>query len=264
MSKTGQVSFAGLFFSPTFPSLGAAYCQYGRDQGEAPTGAPVPPATPDCADDGVDNATLMGWLYKNKFIDGYVEVPLDQLDWYAQTFKGIVLGLVIDGDKCITDFQASPKVPWDTMGKDDGHDTLGIITHADGSGALVTWGGVQPYTLGFRQNNITDAWVILDSEDPYPDWTALSAALTALHGVVGPDPYSASIPAKESFLEEVLDKVRTEFHGLEESKTFEAAEKRAKELEQGLHKAMGLALSRESEQLILKVLQQIVKAYIKI
>jgi len=79
-----------------------------------------------------------------------------------------------------------------------------------------------------------------------------------------PTLHTPSNPAHESFLEEILNKVRTEFHGLEESKTFEDAEKRAKELEQGLHKAMGLALSRESEQLILQVLQQIVRAYIKI
>jgi hypothetical protein len=67
-----------------------------------------------------------------------------------------------------------------------------------------------------------------------------------------------------SFLEEVFDKVRDEFRGIEASKTFEDAEKRVKELEQGLHKAMGLALSRESETVILDLLKQIVKNYIRI
>jgi len=100
--------------------------------------------------------------------------------------------------------------------------------------------------------------------EPVRSWDAKHRNFPPTTVYVTPPRTPSNAPAKESFLEEVLDKVRDEFKGLEESTTFEAAEKRVKELEQGLHKAMGLALSRESEQLILQVLQQIVKAYIKI
>ena len=108
------------------------------------------------------------------------------------------MGLVIEGPVAIADFNATPRKPWDQMGFTDGHDTLGIQTHADGSGTLVTWGGLQPYTADFRAKHFQDAWVIFDSDDSFVDWVALEAALTEVHGphtnpVPIPDPPVAPV-----------------------------------------------------------------------
>ena len=253
MAKAGDPSIGGNLGRPKFNGVEGTYFAYGIAQGEP---GPQP-------DQGVDNATWLGFLYKEGIIYGYGEVDDDEFDWFAQLFDGGIVGQGLDGQTAQNDFEDIPRTPWDTMDMPDGHDTLGIITHADGSGACVTWGSVQPYTAAYRQTNWQDRWVIYDADDPNIDHAKLQAALQAIHGTVIAPPV-AETTAKDSFLEEILDKVRAEFKGLEASKTFEDAEKRAKELEQGLHKAMGLALSRESEQLILQVLQQIVKAYIKI
>jgi hypothetical protein len=252
MAKAGNPAIGGDLGRPKFNGVEGTYFAYGIAQGEP---GPQP-------DQGVDNATWLAFLYKEGIIYGYGEVDDDEFDWFAQLFDGGIVGQGLDGTIASNDFNASPRIPWDTMDMSDGHDTLTIITHTDGSGALVTWGAVQPYTAAYRQTNWQDRWVIFDTDDPNVDHAKLQAALQAIHGTV--TPITASPVVTESFLEEILDKVRSEFKGIEASKTFEDAEKRAKELEQGLHKAMGLALSRESEQLILQVLQQIVKAYIHI
>jgi hypothetical protein len=251
MAKAGNPSIGGDLGRPKFNGVEGTYFAYGIAQGEP---GPEP-------DEGVDNATWLGFLYKEGIIYGYGEVDDEEFDWFAQLFDGAIVGQGLDGQIASNDFNASPRIPWDTMDQPDGHDTLTIITHADGSGALVTWGAVQPYTAAYRRTNWQDRWVIFDADDPNIDHAKLQAALADVHGTVTP---TASTPAKESFLEEVLDKVRAEFKGFEESKTFEAAEKRVKELEQGLHKAMGLALSRESETVILDVLKQIVADYIRV
>jgi hypothetical protein len=158
---------------PAFPGLEPAYWAYGLAQGEP---GPHP-------DQGVDNATLWAWAYKLGFIDGYGEVLDNVFDWFAQTFHGGCVGQGLDGTIASNDFNASPRIPWDTMAQTDGHDTLVIETHADGSGAMVTWGGVIGYTAGYRKTNWQDRWVIFDKEDPNVNWPALQAALDEVHGV---------------------------------------------------------------------------------
>ena len=179
-AKCGNVSVVGTLGVPEFnatPDYSATletYFAYGRAQGE-------PGTAPDY---GVDNATWLAFLYKNGIIKGYGEVPLDQLDQYAPIGHGLILGLVIDGPVAQTDFEAVPRKHWSRMERKDGHDVLLIKTGADGSGAVVTWGGIQPFTLSFREHNITDAWIIFDEDDPTVDWDALRQALDEVHGVV--------------------------------------------------------------------------------
>ena len=171
-AKMGDVLGAGSFGWPRFDTLLDAYFAYGIAQGEP---GPQP-------DQGVDNATMLGWAYKNQLIDGYAEVPFASLDWFAQQFKGVLVGIFFDGQQAIKDFNMH--IPWDAMPNgSDGHDTLGIITKADGSGSLVTWGGLQAYTPAFRTTNFQDAWVILDKDDTFVNWAALQSALDEVHGI---------------------------------------------------------------------------------
>ena len=210
MAKRGDLTLMGKFGFPKFATALDAYWAYGIAQGEAP---PHP-------DFGVDNANLFAWAYKEGLIYGYAEVDDDEFDWFAQLFDGGCVGLTVDAQTMSDDFNASPRVPWDAFpGAQSGHDTLGIITHADGSGALVTWGAVQPYTLAFRQTNWTDRWVIFDENDPNVDHAKLQAALLAVHGVL-PAQASATVPpVAEGFIKRaeadvtsIVDKVGEAIH----------------------------------------------------
>jgi hypothetical protein len=174
MAKEGSYAAYGQLGMPKFAGTLGTYFAYGIAQGEP---GPKP-------DNGVDNASWLAFLYKNGIIDGYGEVPFAQLDYFAQQFHGAIVGLSIDGNQAIQDFDSSPKVPWAAMPNAvDGHDVLLEITHTDGSGSVITWGGVQPFTAGFRQTNFQDAWVIFDYYDPNVNWAALQAALDEIHGV---------------------------------------------------------------------------------
>lgn len=186
VSKLGDATQAGWSFFPKFQSLADAYFAYGIAQGEP---GPQP-------DQGVSNALMLAWGYQQGLLDwtdgdgvthqgGYAEVPLNMLDWFAQQFKGAIIGLVIDGQTASDDFESTPRRPWDAMANPrDGHDVLLIKSDLDGSGALITWGGVQPFTAAFRATNITDAWVIFDMDDAFVNRDALEQALLAVHGVV--------------------------------------------------------------------------------
>lgn len=211
MAKVQDYAQYGQLGMPQYEGTLGTYGAYGIAQGETPL---VPSPVGPIPDQGVDNATWLAFLYKKGIIDGYAEVDDNVLDWFTQTFRGVILGLVIDGNQAISDFDANPKVPWDAMGQSDGHDTLGIITHADGSGSLVTWGGVQPYTLAFRQTNITDRWVIFDHDDPNVNWTELQSALDEVHGVVTPPVPPTPQETPENIFERIEKYVAREFERL--------------------------------------------------
>ena len=178
IAKTQNPHVVGTLGRPKYDGTLGTYFAYGLSMGEVGQ----PPEPPDEPDEGVDNKTWLGFLYTQGIIYGYGEVPLEYLDWFAQTAKGCILGLIIDGNQAISDFQTSPRTPWGAMpNASDGHDTLLIITNTDGSGSLVTWGAVQPFTPDFR-SQITDAWIIYDADDPSVDHSALQAALADVHG----------------------------------------------------------------------------------
>ena len=180
MAKAQQPQLAGQLGRPKFTGVLGTYFAYGMAMGEVGQ----PPNNPNQPDQGVDNASWLGWLYKEGLIYGYGEVPLKYLDWFAQTARGAICGLVIDGNTAEADFSWSPKTPWSAMpNAADGHDVLLIITNRDGSGGLVTWGAVQPFAPEFRVQ-ITDAWIIYDKDDPLVDHAALQGALADVHGVV--------------------------------------------------------------------------------
>lgn len=232
---------------PNFPSLLPAYFAYGLAQGETGT----PPDKPDEPDFGVDNASMLAWAYKLGLIYGYAEVPMEYVDWFAQTFHGVLIGQALDGDVAINDFEASPRIPWDTMGKTDGHDTLLAVTHADGTGSEVTWGGVQPYTLAYRQNNWTDAWVIFDKDDPNVDHAALAAALAEVHGTVAPSEADQASPVIDN-----AERTPAPPKGPEDLAA------RARGIEADLRHLVEMAARRETEQIIFEAMEKMVAFYL--
>lgn len=187
VSKSGQVGLIGKFGTSKYANLIDAYFAYGISQGEP---GPHP-------DQGVSNATMLAWALSEGFIFGYAEVQPEYLDWFASQFGGALLGLVIDGTTASNDFGSTPRQPWDKMGKADGHDTLYVQSIGDGTGTLVTWGGLQPFSSSFRASNITDAWVIFDQYDPSVNWPALEAALADVNGTDVP-PVAPSPPTTEA------------------------------------------------------------------
>jgi len=217
----------GQFFTKWFPSLVAAYFAYGVAQGEVGQ----PPAQPDQPDQGVDNKTLLGWLYKLGIIKGYAEVPLKLVDHYGPQFFGLLIGQRLDDD-CEQLFEADPKIAWGSQNESpdpqEGHDTWLIAGDGQGGGLEVTWGGLQPFVKEYRERNWTDAWAIWFTGEPP---AALQKALHALHGV-------GETETPETATEGLI--TRFENDGVELLKI--------------LHKALGMALERVATRLIVQFL----------
>lgn len=181
IAKADDMSLLGTLGQPLYSGLLPTYYAYGIAMGES---GPEP-------DEGIDNASFLGWLYKQGLIYGYGEVPLNELDAYALDYDGLLVAVLLD-DNAEADFGAG--IPWDTNAANQpdpnlGHDIWLIVTHADGSVGFITWGAVQAATLAFRRENITDAWAILDEDDAKRTgvhWAALQAELQAIHGTVSP------------------------------------------------------------------------------
>jgi hypothetical protein len=216
MAKASDATLLDSLGKPTFDGTVATYYAYGVDQGEGPN-----------ADQGVDNATFLGFLYKHKIIAGYAEVDKDMAFAMAQKFGGVLIGQSLP-DSAETDFEATPPIPWGSAGEvpdqREGHDTLLIKTHADGSGEFVTWGALQPFTSTYFRDFVSECWIIFDRDDPQVDWPALEAALLAVHGVVTdltppvvptptPTPVPAPVPAPSP---EPVDLIHTIIAALEQ------------------------------------------------
>ena len=132
------------------------------------------------------------------------------------------------------------------MPKQDGHDTYYVKSAGQGPGVLITWGGLQPFDVPFRNENITDAWVFFDKNDAAINRPVLEAALEAVHGTVS----SAVAPTTESLLERVEDA----FKSIPEE--FKAAIKI-------LHKIVDAAMEKESIAVVEKLIADFLKAYAK-
>jgi hypothetical protein len=193
IAKAANPGLLNTLGQPKFNGTLPTYWAYGLSLGEVGT----PPAQPDQPDQGVTNNTWLGFLYQNGIIDGYGEVPLAQLDYFASLGYGALIGQLLPAT-AESDFEASPPIPWGSPGEtpdnQEGHDTWYVKGTGDGAGIMVTWGALQPFTLEYRTAGfITDAWIIFDKDDPNVDWTALQAALNAVHGVQT-DPAPAPTP----------------------------------------------------------------------
>jgi hypothetical protein len=184
-AKANNVSLVGTLGAPVFRVPFGAYWAYGVSQGETGT----PPAPADEPDQGVDNQSWLAFLYKAGVIKGYAEVPVGLIGQYAAVGHGLLIGQNLP-DSAESDFEASPPIPWGSPGEtpdnQEGHDTWLISTTAAGTGELITWGGLQPFTAEYPGTFITDAWMVWTADDPATISAELQAALTALHGVVAP------------------------------------------------------------------------------
>ena len=195
MAKASNADLFNTLGKPTYDGTLPTYWAYGLSQGETGT----PPAPADEPDQGVDNATWLGFLYEKGIIDGYGEVPLNQLHQYAVDFNGLLLGVTLS-DNAQQEFQAG--TPWGSPGDVPdpslGHDVWFIKYNADGSASVITWGAEQPVTTDFINRFVTDAWAILDEDDANRvgvDWSLLQGVLNAIHGTVSPvDPQPPVTP----------------------------------------------------------------------
>lgn len=211
MAQLGDGSMAGQLFFPEFKGVLPAYWRYGLDNGE------VGDPNPSKPDFGVENATMMAWLYKHGFIRGYLEVPLSQLDWWASQCDGACVGITLNEDTCFSEFQSMPKKPWgsnpaDLTNNTAGHDVFYPKSIGDGTGQLVSWGSLMPFDPAFRAN-ITDAWIIITRNMNFVDQEKLDVMLLKMHGVVTPyvEPTSALTASKGSWHEWVaeLDRLKS-------------------------------------------------------
>jgi len=217
MAKANNPALYQTLGQPKFQSTLYTYFAYGVSQGE--TGQPPAPA--NCPDGGVDNKSWLGFLYENGIIDGYGEVPVSLMDSYAPLANGLLIGQNLP-DSAETDFEAHPPIPWGSPGEvpdnQEGHDTWYILGHSDGSGELITWGGLQPFTSSYRQQFITDAWIIFDKDDPAVNWTALQAALDEVHGTVSTSPSTPPAPTNgevPSDVDNIIERVEAEAERVE-------------------------------------------------
>jgi hypothetical protein len=215
MAKKDDVSLLGTLGQPKFSGMLGTYFAFGVSQGEVGQ----PPAPEDEPDQGVANAPWLKFLFENGILDEYAEVPLDQLDTYAPIGNGLLIGVQLDAQ---AQQQFENQEPWDGAPDPEmGHDVWLIKLNADGSGEVISWGANQAFTLNFRQNNITDAWLIGDNDDPTVDHDALHAAIVALGGASNnqtppaDDTPPPAPPAKgKSKIKDVLESVE---HDIEEA-----------------------------------------------
>lgn len=163
---------------PKFDGVLATYFAYGISQGEP---GPEP-------DQGVENASWLAFLRANGIIEGYGEVPLDQIDRYAVLFGGLLMAVSLPPN-ADSDFEQVPPIPWGSPGEDPdpsmGHDVVFIQYDADG-GHVVTWGGLEPITPDFIARYVTDCWAIFDSATAREagfDEVAITSALDSIGGV---------------------------------------------------------------------------------
>jgi hypothetical protein len=182
MAKSGNAALYGTLGQPTYPGTIQTYFAYGLAMGEVGQ----PPNAPTEPDQGVMNSTWCGWLYEQGIIDGYGEVPLDEVHAFSAAFGGVLLGI-----HCGADFQDlfARVAPWGSTSSPPeptmGHDIYLCDYAADGSGGVITWGHRQPITASFISTYVTDAWVFFDKDtDPLVDQAAMKDALNSIHGTV--------------------------------------------------------------------------------
>ena len=195
MAKAGDAALLNTLGNPLYAGTLPTYWAYGVAQGE--TGQPPnPPSEPDY---GVENNTWCAFLYAHGLIDGYGEVPLDDLRAYAVQFNGLLLACQLSSNAQQQFVEGTAwGQPGDSPNPALGHDVWLIQLNQDGSGAVITWGRIQQVTAAFLKDYGTDAWAFVDKDDPAVDHAALDAALQALNGNVrpaGPPPVPQPVPA---------------------------------------------------------------------
>ena len=155
---TGVATFESGFVLPTEAHTLSWYFAYGVAQGEP---GPDP-------DDGVDNASMLQYLYD--VTEGKVPTPSgDDVEEWAFVevdasdrneicaamvdFNGVLVGCCLTDD-AESDFAATPPIPWTVTAQEepdpnDGHD-IAMCAYDEDSETFITWGAPQPATVAWE------------------------------------------------------------------------------------------------------------------
>jgi hypothetical protein len=158
---------------------------------------------------------LLAWYKAGKIL---AFAPVDHADPAAvdsamQAFHGVYSGvnLTDDADQLFGEGQ-----PWTTANGEqadpsEGHCIVKVFADGKGGDGWVTWGAFQPSTSAWTSACLTEAWVIISSEDEAAkvDMAALTADIEALGGTgpaSGPSPSPA--PGPEGLLARLAALIR--------------------------------------------------------
>lgn len=180
-------------------------------------------------DEGVSLPTVLLYWYRKGLIKAFA--PVDHTDPAAvdaamQAFRGIYSGVDLTDD---ADDLFSRGKPWTTAGGErpdpsEGHCIVKVYADApesqdDAEDGWVTWGALQKSTKGWTRACLTEAYVIISSEDEAAkvDMAALTADIEALGGT-GPKaaPAPSPAPGGESLIGELAALARKAATGAEE------------------------------------------------
>lgn len=151
-------------------------------------------------DEGANIADLLLAWYKAGKIEAFAPVDYTNpaaVDSAMAAFHGVYVGVALTDD---ADQRFESGQPWTVADgqkpdENDGHCIVKV--KADGkTDTWVTWGALQPSTVGWTKACLDEAWVIITSEDEHlVDIAALKADINALHGTGGDTPTPEPTPA---------------------------------------------------------------------
>jgi len=147
-------------------------------------------------DTGVDLGDWLLWLFQKGIIEGFVAIPLGQMDAALQFFDVIVAGVDLNPQ---ADAQVSNGLQWDVGPGDEpdpeeGHAILYESAQSlTGPFGWITWGQIQLSTLAWKQACPRQAFAVVTKQEAEAkgftaQFDALTAALRALGGTVVPTP----------------------------------------------------------------------------
>lgn len=172
-------------------------------------------------------AVLLAWYRSGKIL-GFA--PVDHTDPVAvdsamQEFKGIYAGvdLTDDADELFGQGQPWTTADGQTADPDDGHCIVKVYaddpSQPGAEDGWVTWGALQKSTKDWTKACLTEAYVLITSEDEAAkvDMAKLTADIEALGGTAGTPTPAPAEPDHKSLLEQLVAKVREVEAGAEQS-----------------------------------------------
>jgi hypothetical protein len=131
-----------------------------------------------------------------------------------QEFKGAYVGvnLTDDADQLFGEGQPWTVANGEQPDPNEGHCIVKVKADGRSLDGYVSWGALQPATLGWSAACLQEAWVILTTEDEGAkvNLAALRADIEALGGTEGtPPPAQPAPPEPQSLLEELAGHIRT-------------------------------------------------------
>lgn len=169
-------------------------------------------------DQGVNLADVLLYWYQQGVILGFA--PVDHtspaaVDAAVQAFRGVYSGvnLTDDADQLFGEGKPWTLANGEQPDPDEGHCIVKVYANGKDGDGWVTWGAFQPSTAGWTAACLTEAWVIISSEDEAAkvDMAALTADIEALGGKEAeavPAPAPGPVPDHAGLLAELAALVR--------------------------------------------------------